>query len=440
MANFGMVWVQSAANNLQDDLTSIYEGVTGNAYKACNRAHSYQKDWGQSSDDSNGFGEEWQYLLQKANAAAGTGNMKCLVGDLTQDDSGQGGWYVDGNNNVDTTRLNALVDYICQQTTADERSAILGWYLADEPNVHEIPNLDAYSTVVDTVHQRQQRVENGEQNWPFYVVFYIDGMWEPNHQELDLQQYMDPWVNAVDCAGGDMVIMLDYYPWASSANDFAYSESPAAKWHPLKRWKKFIDDVKNRYSKPVDVVLQAHHYGVCSTKLPGHADMHQQIRAMLNYTNVHDIWFWGWGPHSVGASARWTQNNTEKYAEAIERERNTASESLSKPNQNELYQNYPNPFSTGTWIPYALKERKTVSFVIKTQGGQTVRNIDLGYNYNSVEGWYKNNPDNQIDKLYGTAAYWDGKNNNGEDVAAGSYYCTMYVDSTVVDTITITKG
>ena len=42
MANFGMMWVQSAENNLQADLTSIYEGVTGNAYKACNLAHSYQ--------------------------------------------------------------------------------------------------------------------------------------------------------------------------------------------------------------------------------------------------------------------------------------------------------------------------------------------------------------------------------------------------------------
>jgi len=435
MANFGMTWVNSQAANLQTDLTSIYEGVTGNAYKACNLVHSYQDGWGQGGD---GHWLDWRFLLQKANAAAGVGNLKCLIGDLTFATATQRGWYLLSNNQVDTQQLNYLVDNICQNTTANERAAILGWYLADEPGTssYRIVNITAYTTVVNTVHQHQQ---SHGQNWPFYVVFYVDAFWNPDQQNLNFQQFMDPWVNAVNSAGANIVIMLEYYPWAATSPEFAYSESPAGKWNPLKKWKKFVDDVKNRYSKPVDVILQANQYNVSPTQLPGHADMHQQIRAMLNYTNVHDIWFNGWGPGAAFASARWTQGNTEQYAEAIEWERNFASESLSKPSQNELYQNYPNPFTTITWIPYALKERKKVSFVIKNINGQVVRNLDLGYNYNSVEGWYENNPNSQMNKLYGTAVGWNGKNNSNEVVASGSYPCTMYVDGTLVSTKTIVK-
>ena len=63
MANVGMFHVQSDRDNLQADINSIYQGVAGNSYTACNRIQSYQKKQIEYINDreivisENGYGE-----------------------------------------------------------------------------------------------------------------------------------------------------------------------------------------------------------------------------------------------------------------------------------------------------------------------------------------------------------------------------------------------
>ena len=69
-----------------------------------------------------------------------------------------------------------------------------------------------------------------------------------------------------------------------------------------------------------------------------------------------------------------------------------------------LLQNYPNPFNPETWIPYQLASDAVVTLSIYDQSGHIVRTLDIGY---QVSGIYR-------DKA--NAAYWDGRNQNGEPV------------------------
>ena len=75
-----------------------------------------------------------------------------------------------------------------------------------------------------------------------------------------------------------------------------------------------------------------------------------------------------------------------------------------------LLQNYPNPFNPETWIPYQLAKDALVTLSIYDQSGHTVRTLDIG---RRISGVYR-------DKA--NAAYWDGRNQNGEPVTSGTYY------------------
>ena len=83
---------------------------------------------------------------------------------------------------------------------------------------------------------------------------------------------------------------------------------------------------------------------------------------------------------------------------------------IGKPINNQLLQNYPNPFNPETWIPYQLSEESPVSVAIYDTTGKLIRSISLGI---QSAGFY-NSPDR--------AAYWDGRNLLGEQVASGVYF------------------
>ncbi|MYI94799.1 T9SS type A sorting domain-containing protein [Candidatus Poribacteria bacterium] len=85
-------------------------------------------------------------------------------------------------------------------------------------------------------------------------------------------------------------------------------------------------------------------------------------------------------------------------------------DSIGKPMQNQLLQNYPNPFNPETWIPYQLSEASTVSISIFGPTGQLVRTLSFG---TQSAGFYNSE---------GRAAYWDGCNALGEQVASGIYF------------------
>ena len=79
------------------------------------------------------------------------------------------------------------------------------------------------------------------------------------------------------------------------------------------------------------------------------------------------------------------------------------------PKETTLLPNYPNPFNPETWIPYRLAQEAEVAIMIYDTKGTQVRRLALG---NQAAGYYAER---------GKAAYWDGRNEDGEVVASGIY-------------------
>ena len=78
-----------------------------------------------------------------------------------------------------------------------------------------------------------------------------------------------------------------------------------------------------------------------------------------------------------------------------------------------LLTNYPNPFNPETWIPYQLPQAAEVTISIHAADGMVVRTLDIGHR---PAGLYLQR---------GHAAYWDGKNEFGEEAASGIYFYTL---------------
>ena len=83
------------------------------------------------------------------------------------------------------------------------------------------------------------------------------------------------------------------------------------------------------------------------------------------------------------------------------------------PDKTELLANFPNPFNPETWIPYQLAKPAEVTLRIYTASGKVVRKLAVGQ---QPAGMYQNK---------NRAAYWDGKNAQGEPVSSGVYFYTL---------------
>ena len=89
----------------------------------------------------------------------------------------------------------------------------------------------------------------------------------------------------------------------------------------------------------------------------------------------------------------------------------------SLPEATELLANYPNPFNPETWIPYQLATNSDVQITIYDTKGIVVRTLPLGH---QTAGYYTNTD---------RAAYWDGCNGLGENVASGVYFYQLQADN-----------
>ena len=83
------------------------------------------------------------------------------------------------------------------------------------------------------------------------------------------------------------------------------------------------------------------------------------------------------------------------------------------PLETTVFANYPNPFNPETWIPYQLAAPAEVMVSIHAADGKLVRTLELG---NMPAGVYQSKS---------RAAYWDGRNTQGERVASGVYFYTL---------------
>ena len=86
---------------------------------------------------------------------------------------------------------------------------------------------------------------------------------------------------------------------------------------------------------------------------------------------------------------------------------------LAIPKETALLPNYPNPFNPETWIPYELAEAVSVTLTFYDVRGRVVRTLALGHR---PAGVYRTKA---------RAAYWDGRNAQGERVASGVYFYTF---------------
>ena len=93
-----------------------------------------------------------------------------------------------------------------------------------------------------------------------------------------------------------------------------------------------------------------------------------------------------------------------------------------------LLQNFPNPFNPETWIPYQLVESVDVGIDIYDVQGHHIRRIELGAR---SAGSYLTKE---------TAAYWDGRNDDGELISSGIYFYQLRAgDYTAVRRLVILK-
>ena len=86
---------------------------------------------------------------------------------------------------------------------------------------------------------------------------------------------------------------------------------------------------------------------------------------------------------------------------------------LGKLKRGELFQNYPNPFNPETWIPFKLASSGQVTIRIYNADGSLINRLDLG---KLVAGDYSEKH---------RAAYWDGRNFDGERAASGTYFYVL---------------
>ena len=88
-----------------------------------------------------------------------------------------------------------------------------------------------------------------------------------------------------------------------------------------------------------------------------------------------------------------------------------------RPEKTLLLANYPNPFNPETWIPYELATDTDVKVTIYNTQGVVIRSLQLGH---QSAGYYMGRD---------RAAYWDGRNALGEQVASGLYFYQLETDA-----------
>ena len=87
-----------------------------------------------------------------------------------------------------------------------------------------------------------------------------------------------------------------------------------------------------------------------------------------------------------------------------------------RPEKTQLLANYPNPFNPETWIPYELATDTHVRLTIYNTQGVVIRTLEFGQ---QSAGYYVGRD---------RAAYWDGRNALGEQVASGLYFYQLETD------------
>ena len=151
-----------------------------------------------------------------------------------------------------------------------------------------------------------------------------------------------------------------------------------------------------------DLERVAEAFGNAAASPPSYANGLEALKA-------EDVWRW----LADAKRLETTDPALQKGIIALERLLMALTEQTSVPIETALLPNYPNPFNPETWIPYQLKDAADIRLTVYDVYGRVVRRLAVGY---QPVGVYRSRD---------RAAYWDGRNQQGEPVATGIYFCTL---------------
>ena len=496
---FGMMGIQYQTSSvLRRNFHTIYEGDSNFSHSACNHLHSYGYDfdndnrWGLTDSDFpivDAAGnpdieanrpmrnaKAWANFVKTvsfANNGLGGSKLKCLISNRLMWMRLVQGWSLEEISRYVRHTIEKIDDIRPTSTNPNPKDIVAGWYLSDDglsprKTNYTVANLSA---VVHAVHSAQKACCV---NWPFYFADNIDDrpFWNEAATQFTIPQKLKDWVRAFP-PDATPIFMPYYYPWLSDNWNDAMNP-------PWGKWKMYIEELNKAFFNPdgtakIHKNLKFHPILDASEKmayrssptpqdpdrkirdtanlpLPGHADMHKQIRVVWNllqkYPSVTGIWFLGWNIDDGKALQRatahnnWTENR--KWAEAVQNEPH-ATEGICEaiPDVSKIHLPFKtsDPNAPGTRIPYSLSERKRFEIRIyddnidDNPNAKLVRTLDEGYDGVSPQGEFVNSnwSGHTYKHLGGTSAYWDLNADGGAPVGPGLYYVYLYLGATKVE-------
>ena len=162
-------------------------------------------------------------------------------------------------------------------------------------------------------------------------------------------------------------------------------------------WKTQFVDGNNGWSYDYNAISLTHNGGY--TWWPGFREnVYQSIESAYFIDSIH-----GWAGTMAGGLIRYG------YPELITSVPINNSPTY-QPSEFQLCQNYPNPFNLYTTINYQIKSRSYITIRIYDIIGKEVKLLE---NSDKNIGSYK--------------IYWDGRNDEGKEIASGVYVCILSV-------------
>jgi hypothetical protein len=157
-------------------------------------------------------------------------------------------------------------------------------------------------------------------------------------------------------------------------------------------------------------------YGDASDPFPG--ARRSRTFSATSSPNSSSFYFWS-GPSPVPGTSGVLVTNIQEDGQIIMADFGYSVQKKSSPAPDArpagfaLWQNFGNPLNPDTWIPYEVAQEVDVTIRIYDTSGLLVRTLDLG---RKPAGFYTTKE---------KAAYWDGRNEAGEEVSSGIYFYTM---------------
>lgn len=209
--------------------------------------------------------------------------------------------------------------------------------------------------------------------------------------------FADPFGEKDRLADVDTLINTRYY-WAIGATANHY-DLQSVMAHEFGHWLVLEHLYEGDHPK----------YPGCDEYLP--AVMYYNINAATIKRTLH--WIDKWGKWYIYTSG---QVPMAPSGMPLERIPPPAQQHTAETLRTRLLNNYPDPFNPETWIPYELSNDADVRITIHDSSGALVRNLNIG----------RQAPGSYVERS--KAAYWDGKDSNGQEVASGMYFYTLRAD------------